>query len=162
MKSSSVVINTSPWIALSVCNQVDLLNEVYENVLIPSAVEREIIAGGKNRPGARELGEATWLNVMEIQDITKIFLLHELDRGEGEVIILAQEQKINQVIIDERVARMHASVAGLSLMGTLGFLLKSKKQNLIPEIRPLIEKILQAGIYIHQNIVQGILREAGE
>ncbi|OQY53665.1 MAG: hypothetical protein B6245_22560 [Desulfobacteraceae bacterium 4572_88] len=47
-------------------------------------------------------------------------------------------------------------------MGTLGFLLKSKKQNLIPEIRPLIEKILQAGIYIHQNIVQGILREAGE
>ncbi|OQY53666.1 MAG: hypothetical protein B6245_22565 [Desulfobacteraceae bacterium 4572_88] len=58
-------------------------------------------------------GKATWLNVMEIQDPARVFLLHELDRGEAEVIILAQEQKINQVIIDERVARMHASVAGL-------------------------------------------------
>ncbi len=37
---------------------VGLLNEVYENVLIPNAVEREIIAGGKNRSGAREFGES--------------------------------------------------------------------------------------------------------
>ncbi len=74
-------------------------------------------------------------------------LLHELDKGESEVIVLACEQKVDEVIIDEKIARMQASIIGLGVVGTLGLLLRAKKQRLIPEIRPLTEKILKAGIY---------------
>jgi len=161
-KESDVVVNASPWITLSVCGQVSLLKKLYENILMPLAVRDEIMAGGKNRIGVRELGEAAWLQMMEIQDPAKVSLLHELDKGEAEVIILALEQNVREVLLDEKVARSHARVAGLKVVGTLGLLLRSKKGGLIPKIRPLIENILKGGIYIRQNIVDGILREAGE
>lgn len=162
MKSSTTVINTSPWISLSLCGQTDLLNNLYENVLIPPAVKQEIIAGGKTQVGVKELESATWLQVMEIKDSTKVSLLHELDRGEAEVIILAQEQKVAEVIIDEKVARMQARILGLRVVGTLSLLLRAKKRGFIHEIRPLINKILEEGIYIHEDIVRGIVQEAGE
>ena len=41
-------------------------------------------------------------------------------------------------------------------------LLRAKKRGLIGNIRPLINKILEGGIYIHQDIVTGILHEARE
>lgn len=162
MKSSTAVINTSPWISLSLCGQTDLLNNLYENALIPPAVKQEIIAGGKTQVGVKELESATWLRVMEIKDSTKVSLLHELDRGEAEVIILAQEQKVAEVIIDEKVARMQARILGLRVVGTLGLLLRAKKRGFIHEIRPLINKILEEGIYIHEDIVRGIVQQAGE
>lgn len=162
MRSSECVINTSPWIALSVCRQTQLLNKLYQNVFMPAAVEKEVMAGGKNETGIAELRKADWLQIMKIQDSTKLSLLHELDRGEAEVIILAQEQQICEVIIDEKIGRMQAHIAGLQVTGTLGLLLRAKKEGFLPKIKPLIEKILAAGIYVHQNIVQGILREADE
>jgi len=141
MKSSTTVINTSPWISLSLCGQTDLLNNLYENVLIPPAVKQEIIAGGKTQVGVKELESATWLQIMEIKDSTKVSLLYELDRGEAEVIILAQEQKVAEVIIDEKVARMQAHVIGLKVVGTLGLLLRAKKRGLVRNIRPLIDRM---------------------
>jgi predicted nucleic acid-binding protein len=161
-KSASVVINTSPWITLSVCGQIGILKKLYENILMPKAVQKEIMAGGRSNIGIKEFEKAEWLKIKEIHDISKIFLLHELDRGEAEVIVLAQEQGINEVIIDERVARMQAQVTGLKVVGSLGLLLKSKKLGIIKEIKPLIEKIMKAGIYVHQNIINGILYEAKE
>ncbi len=145
--------NTSPWIALSACGQTDLLKKLYDDVLMPAAVKEEILAGGKNRIGIKELDKSGWLKIMKIRDPTKLSLLHELDKGESEVIVLACEQKVDEVIIDEKIARMQASIIGLGVVGTLGLLLRAKKQRLIPEIRPLTEKILKAGIYIHQDCV---------
>jgi len=44
--------------------------------------------------------------------------LFELDRGEAEVIILAKEKGIKQVLMDEKVARLQAEVLGLNVVGT--------------------------------------------
>jgi len=35
-KGKRVVVNTSPWIALSICGQVSLLEKLYTDVYIPS------------------------------------------------------------------------------------------------------------------------------
>jgi len=88
--------------------------------------------------------------------------LHELEQGEAEVIILAKEKEIDQVLIDERIARMQAKVLGLNVIGTLGLLLKAKRNGLLPSIKPSIDKILQSGIWIKEDIVKGILKGAGE
>ncbi|GAG49730.1 unnamed protein product, partial [marine sediment metagenome] len=69
---------------------------------------------------------------------------------------------VDEVIIDEKVARMQARVLGLKVVGTLGLLLRAKNRGLIHEIRPSINMILEEGIYIHENIVRGILQEARE
>lgn len=124
-------INTSPWIALCACGKMGLLPELYENIFMPEAVRHEILAGGEGKYGVEEFKSCDWIKIGSILDTTKISLLHELDQGEAEVIVLAKEQSINEVIIDERVARMQAHVSGLKVVGSLGLLLRAKKSGLI-------------------------------
>lgn len=42
---SRIVVNASPWIALSICGQTDILGKLYNEVYMPFAVKREILAG---------------------------------------------------------------------------------------------------------------------
>lgn len=44
----------------------------------------------------------------------------ELDEGEAEVIAIAKETGIKNVIIDEFAGRKYASLLGLNVIGTLG------------------------------------------
>lgn len=159
---NGIVINTSPWIALSICAKTELLKQLYEEVYMPIGVKEEILIGGEEKVGVTELGKSSWLKVEEVTDIEKPKLLYELDRGEAEVIILAKEKKIKEVLIDEKVARMQAKILGLEVIGTLGLLLMAKKKGLLSEIKPLIETMLQRGIWIRSETVKGILEEAGE
>jgi len=161
-KVFSCVINTSPWIALSACNQTELLQDLYEIIMMPTAVKDEILAGGKNALGVSTLKKANWLEINDIENANQIKLLHELDQGEAEVLILAAERDACEVILDEKVARMHAHVLGHKVIGTLGIILRAKKKGLIDRLEPLIGSICGAGIYIHKDIIRCILMEAGE
>ncbi len=104
-----IVINTSPWIALSICEQTNILEKLYDEVYMPSAVKQEILAGRK-RVGVKELNESHWLKIENIISSEKVEFLYELGRGEAEVITLAKEKGINLVLIDEKVARMQAKI----------------------------------------------------
>lgn len=161
-KENRIVVNTSPWIALSICGQIPLLKKIYNEVYIPFGVKEEILAGGKKGIGVRELRESPWLKIEKVFDIEKVNLLYELDQGEAEVIILAKEKGIKQVLLDEKVARLQAKVPRLNVIGTLGLLLKAKKEGMVSNIKPLMAKILENGIWIKGEIVEGILKDAGE
>ena len=87
MTDKGIVVNTSPWIALSICGQIPLLEKLYTDVCIPLHVKEEIVAGGRESFG-----------------------VYELEQGEAEVIILAKEKSIQLVLIDEKVARLQAKV----------------------------------------------------
>ncbi len=157
-----IVVNTSPWIALSTCGQIPLLEKLYTDVYIPYHVKEEIMAGGKDSFGVYELETCKWVKIEKVQDIEKVTLLCELEQGEAEVIILAKEIGIKQVLIDEKVARLQAHVLDLDVIGTLGLLLKAKKKGLLPSIKISITKIMDSGIWIKDQIVQGIIKDAGE
>lgn len=161
-RGKGIVVNTSPWIALSVCGQISLLERFYKNVYIPMSVRDEIMAGGKQGVGINEFKVLPWIKIEKVSDIEKIKLLYELEKGEAEVIILAKEKKVNEVLIDEKVARMQAKILGLNVIGSLGLLLKAKKKGLLSSIKPSIDKILENGIWIKEDIVNGILKDAGE
>lgn len=161
-KMEGIVVNTSPWITLSICGQISLLEKLYADVYIPHYVKEEIMAGGKQEIGVKELKTSHWLKIEKVSDINKVALLYELEEGEAEVIVLAKEKGIKQVLIDEKVARLHAKVLGLKVIGTLGLLLKAKKKGLLTSIKPSILKILDNGIWIKDEIVNGILKEAEE
>jgi predicted nucleic acid-binding protein len=89
-------------------------------------------------------------------------VLSDLDRGEAEVIALAQELGADLLIIDERLARRHTRRLGLTLTGTLGVLLRAKSTGLIPSVAPLIEQMLRDGIHLGDSVVAEALRLAGE
>ena len=161
-RERKIVVNTSPWIALAICGQIILLKMLYQEVYIPLSVKEEITAGGKDSTGVNELKIYPWLKIEKVSDVDKVKLLYELDQGEAEVIVLAKEKGIKQVLIDEKVARLQAKVFGLDVIGTLGLLLKAKKEGLLGSIRPLICKLIDNGIWIKDEIVEGIIKEAGE
>ncbi len=155
------MVNTTPIIALSLVGQLDLLKHLYAEVMIPEAVRAEILAGGR-RAGAAELEERTWIQVVPVDDLARAQLLSDLDRGEAEVIALAQERNVGLVLLDERLARRHAERLGLNVTGTLGVLLRAKRAGLISQVGPVARQLQAAGIWIQQDVVQRLLELAGE
>lgn len=159
---SRVVSNTTPIIALSVIGQLNLLRDLYTEVVIPPAVYGEVIAGGARRAGATELSHADWIRTVSLQDPRRADLLLDLDRGEAEAIALAIELDADLLLIDERLARRYAMRAGLTITGSLGVLLKAKEKGLVPELRPLIEELRRNKIRLSEDVVQHALRLAEE
>jgi uncharacterized protein len=157
-----VVVNTTPIIALSLIGQFDLLQKLYGRVSIPAAVEAEISAAGTSGVGVRELQEAAWVDVVSLQDPSRANLIADLERGEAEVIALAQEQNAGLVIIDERLARRHAKRLGMQLTGTLGVLLRAKQLGMVGAVKPLIDQLLESGIHLGDDLITEVLKLAGE
>ena len=158
-----VVVNATPIIALSLIGQLDLLQRLYGEILMPPAVRSEVLAGGKRAIGIAEMRAASWLRVTPLQDPQRAeLLLTDLDLGEAEVIALAQEQDADLVILDERLGRRHARRLGLKLTGTLGVLLRAKERGFVLTIEPLIAELQHGGIRLSGVVVEEVLRLAGE
>ncbi len=157
-----VVVNATPIVALALVGKVELMQQLYGQVVMPSAVQAEVLAGGPSGIGSAELRAATWLRAISLQDPRRADLLSDLDRGEAEVIALAQELNADLVIIDERLARRHARRLGLSLTGTLGVLLKGKQLGLVPAVAPLIDQLRRGGIRLSDALVTEALKTADE
>lgn len=161
-ETRTVVVNTAPIISLSLVNHLPLLRDLYQTVLIPPAVREEAMRGGTRSIGVTELQQADWIRTVPLQDSRRADLLSDLDRGEAEVLALAQESHADLVIIDERLARRHAQRLGIALTGTLGVLLRAKKRGLLSEIRPLVEQIHRGGIRLSRLLIEEALKLAGE
>jgi predicted nucleic acid-binding protein len=161
-QTRTVVLNTTPIIALALIGRLDLLQYLYSEVLIPPTVQAEVLVGGPGSPGVAELQRANWIRVVSLQDPRRADLLSDLERGEAEVIALAQELNAGLVIIDERLARRHAKRLGLTLTGTLGVLLKAKELGFVPAVGPLINRLRQGGIRLDDVLVAEMLGLAGE
>jgi predicted nucleic acid-binding protein len=157
-----VVVNATPIISLALVSQLDLLRQLYGRIIIPPAVQAEVVAGGPTSVGRIELQAAGWILTTALQDPRRADLLADLDRGEAEVIALAQELHADLVVIDERLARRHAKRVGLTLTGTLGILLKAKERKLLPKVAPVVEELRQGGIWLSDAVVTEALRLAGE
>lgn len=86
----------------------------------------------------------------------------QLHDGEVEVMILAKEIAADVVIIDDANAKKHAKYLGLPVTGTLGVLIKAKQKGYIDELKPILQRMVEKGIYISQSLVELCLKQVGE
>jgi predicted nucleic acid-binding protein len=157
-----VVCNSGPLIALGILGHVDVLRSLFDEVLIPDAVQGEIAQGGLKFLGVEDFRRAGWIRVLRPERKDEL-LGALLDGGEAAVIDLAREQGIELVLIDERKAiKIARDIYGLQPIGTARILVEAKRKKLLPEIAALFQKLRQEGYWIHEDIVQTALREAGE
>lgn len=85
-----VVSNTSPIVNLAVVGHLDLLQQLYDRVMIPQAVYDEIVVAGTGQPGAVEVKTFAWIETGKVADRALVASLQlELDEGEAEAIALA-------------------------------------------------------------------------
>jgi predicted nucleic acid-binding protein len=102
-----IVINTSPLIALvAALGNLNILQSLYTEVLVPFEVCQEIHKGGTTNFAVNEFTAATGLNKQTVPLNISPLLLNTLDLGEASVIQLALNQNITTVCIDEVVGRV--------------------------------------------------------
>ena len=157
-----VVVNSAPLIILCKIGRLDILQKLYGEILIPTAVYQEVTKV-KDSACIQMMNGNEWIHVMQIQnDIEKKMYKAKLHAGEVEVMILAQEQKADLVIIDDNAAKKTAKYLGLTVTGTLGILLKAKKQGIIETIYPLLFEMKRNGFYVDSWLEHMVLEQAGE
>lgn len=159
-----VVSNASPLINLSCIDKLDLLQKLYQNILIPEAVYREVVITGRGQPGSEEVKSAKWIEKQKIKDKYLFMALTQyLSEGEAETIILALEFNADLVIIDEKIGRQTASHFGLNYIGLVGVLKEAKVKGLIKEVKRYLDELRNiAGFWLKNDLYQSILEDEQE
>ena len=141
-----------------------ILKELYGSVIAPQRVYQEIGALVTFGIDITLVRSADWINVQTALDRTFVLtLLSELDTGEAEAIALAIELKADRLLIDERIGRSVARRYGLNITGLLGVLVAAKKNNLISELKPILDRLIsQAKFRVRPNLYDQILQDADE
>jgi len=156
-----VVSNSTCIIALLRVGRLAILKDLFERILIPEEVYREIYVDGKE--GFIEFEGADFFEVKKIKNKRFFNLLRELiDDGEAASIILALEENANLIILDDKDARKIAEKLGLKVIGTAGILLLAKRKGVVKEIKPILEEMRVSGFYLSDSIVKIVLKEADE
>ena len=155
-----VVSNSTPIISLATIGYTDLLSQLFSTICIPQEVYRELKS--KQAPGHQEI-DLPYFQVKQIQGTQYIgLLLHDLDRGEAEAIILAKELQADILIIDERMGYQIAKRQGLHVIGTLTVLLMAKQHGIITAVKPLLDNMIQQGRWYSQFVYNKFLDKIGE
>lgn len=158
-----LVTNTGPLIALSGIGQLGLLDALYDDVRLPTQVHDEILLGlhaGRNIAAYRD---ASFLQVTPLEAPLDPMLREALDDGEAAAIQLARQEQIDHILIDDRKGRRIArNVYGLSVLGTLRILINAKQAGLLDRVDELIPAMRQNGYWLHDQLIDAALREAGE
>ena len=154
-----VISNTTPLIGLADIGCFDILQKLYEKIMIPAAVLKEV----KSEPAKNLVSNSGFIHVFHVADsqVRKMFS-SRLHAGEVEVMLLAEEKQADLLIMDDNAAKKTAKFLGFKVTGTLGVLLKAKQEGYIGEIRPLVDKLQDTGFYVSTMIKQYVLEEAQE
>jgi predicted nucleic acid-binding protein len=155
-------VNASPLIYLTQVGLLEVLNEPGVPVVVPDRVVAEIGAHGATDPAVIAVAASPWIQVVPDPVIPQQVVNWSLDAGESAVLALALEQPGSQAILDDLAARHCAASLGIPTQGTLGLMVVAKQLGLIPEVRPLIDAVRQAGFYVSDRLVERVLRTAGE
>lgn len=157
-----VVSNAGPLIALARIHHLSLLQSLYDGILIPTAVQREVGLHA-NLPGAMEVRSAQWIKVAQVSDQIAVSLLRErLDSGESEAIVLTLEQQADLLLMDKARGRRIAQSRGLAHIGTVGILVIAKRRGFIDTVTPILEQLIASGFRMDEVLFLKARHLAGE
>jgi hypothetical protein len=152
-----VVSNTTPIISLLKISKIEILKDLYSEVIIPQAVFDEI-EEGKNKAYYEDLSKIEWIRIQEIADRNSVKFFFDLDAGEAEAIVLANETEAGLLIIDEKLGRHYAKQAGLKITGTIGVLVKAKKAGCIKHVKPLLIELTKKDVWISDRLIAEVCK----
>ena len=162
MADRLVVADSGCLIALARIEQLDLLQNLFDEVVVPEAVWAEVTQARPEASGAAQIRAQTWLRVADAPaDVTRSLALM-VDLGEAEAIALAAANPGCLLLVDDSRARRLAKRLGISLTGTLGVLRRAKDRGMIPAVGPLLRRLEAEGIYIGAKLAEAVLKSVGE
>ncbi len=151
-----VVSDTSVVTALIQIGRVNLLLELFGDVVIPQAVADELVIYHLPLP--------PWIRTICVRESLVVETLRlELDAGESEAIALAIELGAEFLLMDEKLGRAAAKRAGLTTIGVLGVAIAAKRQGLLDHVAEVIHELKEvASFWISAELEARVLSDAGE
>ena len=145
-----VIADTSCFILLDNIGELELLKALFGRVITTFTIAQEF---GADLP--------EWVEIRTVSNIQFQSTL-DVDAGVASAIALALESGPSLVILDDDKARKLAKKLNLNITGSLGVLLRAKREGVIPSIKPIIEKIQQTNFRYSQKVLAEILFLAKE
>lgn len=124
-----VVADATPVNILIRIEHVGILPQLFDRVVIPPAVARELTDA--NTPDVVR----AWMRIvpawLEVRAPRMIDVRLNIGAGEREAIALAQELRAEVLLVDDRKARRAALAVGLQIAGTVGVLERAARRGFV-------------------------------
>jgi len=148
------ITNSSPLIIYERVEHMQLLQHVLGRALIPPAVRREVYQTAQL---------PSWLEERALtQPLASQIIAARLGAGEREALALALELQATCVVLDDLPARRVAQALNITVIGSLGVLLRARESWYIDAIRPVMQAMQAADFRTSEHMVAGMLAAAGE
>ncbi len=141
-----MISNSTPLIFLSKLGKLLLLKQLFHEIIIPTAVQKEVLVEGK--PGYAAMQEALagkWIKLRSPRNIMDL----SLGPGENEALSLAREIN-DSLLLDDAYAIRAAKSYGVGTMRTTSVLFLAAHHKIIKkdELLILLNELIAAGYYI--------------
>lgn len=157
-----LVINASPLIVLSKAGLMDVVLKLASDLVIPEPVAHEVAqAKDPTDPAKTWLGNQAHL-LRPSPPATPFLSAWDLGAGETSVIAIAQSLSGSIAVLDDLAARRCAQALGLQVIGTLGIILAAKQRKILPAVKPALDAVVAAGMFISAAHIHDVLAKAGE
>lgn len=154
-------VNASPVIVLGKLGRLDLLETLAVSLAVPNSVIGEIAAGANDDAASK--ATLDWARKRAVTDGALLPPVLHWDLGAGESQVLSYCLAHDCVaVLDDGEARACAQALGVSLIGTLGIILRARRLGHIPAARPLVDRVLAVGSRLSPGLVEAALRQVGE
>jgi hypothetical protein len=159
-----VVADTSVVLNLWRVQHERLLQQLFHRVLIPAKVAGEFGRLASAQTHFAGLILPDWISVLsDPQSLPLQITRADLDAGESAAIALCLNEKADALLIDEALGRRVAEELGIRTVGILGVLVQSRRRQLIPNVRILLDRLeTEAGFWVSPNLRARVLQAAGE
>jgi predicted nucleic acid-binding protein len=155
-----LVADCSALVALSICNRLELLEQIFGQVVVPEAVYDEATQPNKKQASQLKIYLKDKVRKVDMQNY--VFLDGFADAGETEAMVLYKQISADKLLIDDQRGRNVAKINHIETIGSLGVLLVAKQRGLIEEVAPLLHQLDKSDIYLSKQLIATVLELANE
>ena len=157
-----VVSDSTPLITLMKATQLQVLHELFGEIIIPEAVHHELTVNEKYSEEAQQINSSDFIHVTSMEDRKSVYLLQRaagLDLGESEEIVYAEDNNADLLLVDEASGRRVAKSMGIEIMGSVGILVSAFRKGLLSEdeANDAFRRIRNAERHISERLIKDAL-----
>ncbi|MEI7423286.1 MAG: DUF3368 domain-containing protein [Prolixibacteraceae bacterium] len=154
-----VIADSGPIFSLALIDKLELLDSLFDDILIPPAVWNEISAD-ETKPFYDRVCNYFKDRVKHTTGFNELTFI--MGYGESESVILYNEVEADFLLIDDKKARSIAENLGVKCIGTIGLLSAAKDKGYIVALRPIFEDFLTHQRYYSIDLLNAILLRKNE
>jgi predicted nucleic acid-binding protein len=128
-----LILDAGPIIALAKISALHVLPRLFEEIVVPSVVMREVAPRSEKRPGV-EIRKAAWVRVARVSSARSQMIeqTFDIDPGEAAAIVVAEEDpEVSVLLLDDRAGLAAARARGLAVLRTGALLVHAVEEKVL-------------------------------